>query len=384
MTMERQDDWSWRAWPRASRIRHMVLAALIAVALVATGSALTLAGRAMTSPSPTRAAAGPAVPLLRSPAIDTAKVTRLVDPAVVDVDTVASTPAGPTNVAGTGMIVTSNGYVVTNNHVVRGATVIKVMIPGHKHHYLASFVGADPASDVAVIRIIDGPPRLPTVSFANSAHLQVGESVLAIGNSLGLGGTPSVTAGIISALDRSITATSETGADAEHLRGMIEADAPIAPGNSGGPLVDAAGEVVGMNTAALSADRKLASAVAFALPIDRVVEISRALISGQHRAGFVLGRAAYLGIEGSTVALVAQPAKAAVNIVQVEPGTPASRLGLEPGDLILRVGGVPTTSMRQLSGLIAARRPGDRVTIAFEAGGIDRTATVRLVAGPAE
>src|SRR5579875_2664302 len=190
MTMERQDDWSWRAWPRASRIRHMALAALIAVGLVATGSALTLAGRAMTSPnpSPTRATSSSSVPLLRSPAIDTAKVTRLVDPAVVDVDTLASTAAGPTNVAGTGMIVTANGYVVTNNHVVRGATVIKVMIPGHKRRYLASFVGADPASDVAVIRIIDGPPQLPTVSFANSAHLEVGESVLAIGNSLGLGG----------------------------------------------------------------------------------------------------------------------------------------------------------------------------------------------------
>jgi S1-C subfamily serine protease len=383
MTTERQDDWSWRAWPRASRIRHMAIAVVLAVALVATGSALTLAGRAIMSPSPTTVALEPSTPLEQAPAIDTAKVTRQVDPAVVDVDTIASTPAGPTNVAGTGMIVTSNGYVVTNNHVVRGATEIKVTIPGHGGHYMASFVGADPASDVAVIRIIDAPRHLPTVSFANSAHLSVGESVLAIGNSLGLGGAPSVTAGIISALRRSITATSETGADAEHLRGMIESDTPIAPGNSGGPLVDATGEVVGMNTAASSIDRRLGSSVAFALPIDRVVALARALISGRHGPGLVFGRAAYLGIEGSTVALVAQSAKAAVNIVQVEPGTPAARLGLEPGDLILSVDGIPTTSMRQLSALIAARQPGDPVTIAFEAGGIDRTARVRLVAGPA-
>ncbi len=381
--MDQHDDWSWHAWPRASRVRHMAVALLLAAALVASGSVLTLALRAATTPPPTTASA--ATSLAESPALDTAKITRRVDPAVVDVDTITSGPAGPTEVAGTGMIVTPNGYVVTNNHVVLGATTIKVVLPGRRRHYLAQFVGADPATDVAVIRILGGPAHLPTVTFASSAALQVGEGVLAIGNSLGLGGVPSVTAGIISALDRSITATSETGTDAEHLRGMIEADAPIAPGNSGGPLVDAAGQVIGMNTAAAStlATRRAGSAVAFALPSDRVVAIARLILDRARRPGIVLGRAAYLGIEGTDVALVAQTASAAVNVVQVEPGTPAARIGLRPGDLILRLDGLPTTSMRRLTALLAAHSPGDAVTVVFEGGGTDHKAVVRLVAGPA-
>ncbi len=380
--MDQHDDWSWRAWPRASRLRHMLLAALMALVLVATGSALTLAVRAAASSRPTRATSA-VTSLAGSPAVDTAKVTGRVDPAVVDIDTVTSTPAGPAEVAGTGMVVTSNGYVVTNNHVVRGATTIRVVLPGRRRRYLAAFVGADPAADVAVVRIIGAPAHLPTVTFASSARVQVGENVLAIGNSLGLGGTPSVTAGTVSALDCSITATSETGADSEHLSGMIEADAPIAPGNSGGPLVNAQGEVIGMNTAAAPSGRPGGSVVAFALPSDRVVGLTRLILERSRRPGIVLGRSAYLGIEGTDVALVAQPAKAAVNVVQVEPGTPAARVGLRPGDLILRVDGQATPSMRRLAALLGARSPGALATLVFEGGGVEHHVSVRLIAGPA-
>lgn len=382
--MDRHDDWSWRAWPRASRVRHMAFAALLAAGLVASGSALTLALRAgPAAPSPTTGHPSRATSLSEVPAIDTGRITRRVDPAVVDVNTLTTGPAGTTDVAGTGMLVTSNGYVVTNNHVVRGATTIKVSVPGHRQRYTARFVGADPAEDIAVLQILGGPAHLPTVTFADSSKVEVGQGVLAIGNSLGLGGTPSVTAGIVSALSRSITATSEAGTDAEHLSGMIEADAPIAPGNSGGPLVDAEGTVIGMNTAASSGGHRGSSAVAFALPSDRVVAVTRLILDHTSRPGIVLGRSAYLGIEGTDVALVGQSAKAAVNVVQVEPGTPAARVGLRPGDLILRLDNTPTTSMHRLATLLDARSPGDVVTILFEGGGVDHEVHVRLVAGPA-
>lgn len=376
--MDQRDDWTWSAWPR-SRLRRTAVLVLAGLALIGTGAGLALVVTGLTVGSSSPRAGLYAVSLPKQ-TIATEKIARAVDPAVVDINTVIESPSGPANVAGTGMILTSNGDIVTNNHVIEDSTVIKVGLPNH-HEYAASFVGADPAEDVAVIHI--DARHLPTVVLGNSSGVQVGQSVLAIGNALGLGGTPSVTAGAVSALDRSITATSETGADSERLVGMIESDAPIAPGNSGGPLVDGRGRVIGMNTAAAPSGSASARALAFAIPIERVSAIAHQIEAGRRASGIDIGRSAYLGIEGMTMKLVDQTVAAGVNIVQVEPGTPASAAGMEPGDLILGFGEQRTTSMGELSRLIDHCRPGSLVTVNLEAGGVERNLQVRLVAGPA-
>ena len=169
------------------------------------------------------------------------------------------------------MIVSPSGEIVTNNHVVQGADTVRVTIAGHGSHD-ATVVGTDPSADVAVLRV-SGLSDLPTVRFANSSSIAVGDPVVAIGNALGLGGSPTVTEGIISATGRTITAADETGSAEETLHGLLQTDAPIVPGNSGGPLVDAKGAVVGMDTAAASSGTDSAS-VGFAIPANTVRQVA--------------------------------------------------------------------------------------------------------------
>ena len=318
--------------------------------------------------------------------ISTRAVTHIVDPAIVDIDTVVQTPAGPTDVAGTGMVLTSSGDIVTNNHVVKGATTIKVIMPTEHRSFVAHFVGSDPGADVAVIRIV-GVSGLPTVRLASDARVSVGERILAIGNALGLDGLPSVTDGTVAGIARSINATSETGMDLEHLHDMIETDAPIAPGSSGGPIVDRRGRVIGMNTAASPTGTGIGALsdvpVAFAIPAQRVERIARQILAGIAGNGVELGRPAYLGIEGTTVSLITGSEPSGVNIIQVEPDTPASRAGLEPGDVILRFDGQPTPTMADLSNLIGHQQPGADVSLLVEEGGSPHSLNVSLVAGPA-
>jgi S1-C subfamily serine protease len=374
--------WSWR---EMDGLHLVLLGCAAALVLLATGAGLALGLENAEAPLGSARAGLYAVssPAGGLSAALTRQVAREVAPAVVDIDAVIETASGATNVAGTGMVLTPDGLVVTNNHVVENAKTITVTLERHRHPatYAARFVGADPLADVAVLRIV-GVHDLPTVRFGSSSRVVLGEGVLAFGNALGLGGTASVTAGTVSALGRSITATSETGADAEHLRDMIETDAPIAPGSSGGPLVDARGLVIGMNTAAASATGVIATPLAFALPIDEVLAIARRIEAGRAGGGIVLGRHAYLGIEGSTFQL-AGSRRTAVSIIQVEPGTPAAHAGLEPGDVIVGFDGEQVTSMSGLARMIESHRPGDQVVIVYEAGGGPRRVEVRLVAGPA-
>ncbi|MDQ6722417.1 MAG: S1C family serine protease, partial [Candidatus Dormibacteraeota bacterium] len=166
-----------------------------------------------------------------------------VDPAIVDINTVLGNGAA----AGTGMIVTPNGEVLTNNHVVDGSTTINVTITGRSGTYTAHVVGVAPAADVALIQI-EGVSDLPTVTLASSAALKVGDPVVALGNALGLGGKPNATTGTVTALHQDITASQGNG-QSEQLIDLVQSDAPISPGDSGGPLVNSAGQVVGMITA---------------------------------------------------------------------------------------------------------------------------------------
>lgn len=205
-----------------------------------------------------------------------AAILARVLPAVVSVQTTAYqpgsyfSPGGVVKGAGTGMILTSSGEVLTNNHVISGAQSVTVTLHGQTRAIPAKVIGSDPVHDVALLQI-QGARGLPTVSLGSSSAAAVGDTVLAIGNALALAGGPSVTEGIVSAENRTIQTN-----NGEHLTGLIQTDAAINPGNSGGPLVNTSGQVIGMNTAVVqSAGANQASAqnIGFALAIDQVKAI---------------------------------------------------------------------------------------------------------------
>jgi S1-C subfamily serine protease len=316
-----------------------------------------------------------------------------VDPAVVDINTVLASPSAPSfggggvKGAGTGMVLTSSGQVLTNNHVVRGAASIRVTIPGRPGSYPADVVGVDPADDVALLTI-RGVSGLPSVTLANSSSLRVGQQVVAIGNAFGRGGTPTVTEGIISALDRSITVGDGSGS-AEHLSGLIQTDAPISPGDSGGPLVNAAGQVVGMITASERESRtQQASDVGFAIPVNTAIGIVNQIRGGHASSRIILGRPGFLGVEVrnvdvDTVDRLGLSVDSGALVVGVFQGSPAAGAGISQFAVIIAVGGQKIASADALGPAIRTHRPGEQIQVTWVDGNGTHTATVRLIAGPA-
>ncbi len=302
-------------------------------------------------------------------------IARMVDPAVVDIDTVNQTDTGYALAAATGLVVSSDGYIVTNNHVVQRATSIKVRIDGRAQLYRASFVGADPAADVAVIKV-DVPGSLRAVHLSRSPKVAVGEPIVAIGNAFGRGGAPAVTTGRISALGRSISAGDVLSSSPEQLDGLIVTSARMEPGNSGGPLVNDHGEVIGINTAT-----SRSGTLGFAVPVSRVTAIVSAIESGRPGDGVVLGLRAFLGV------VVRAPKSAAaatgVLVTRIVLGDPAARAGIEPGDTIVSFDGRPTRTASALARLVTRERPGEAATVTFDAPSGRRTVGVRLIEGPA-
>jgi S1-C subfamily serine protease len=182
--------------------------------------------------------------------------------------------------AGTGMLLDGSGHVLTNNHVIRGGTRIRVTMPGSRR-YRARVLGANADKDVALLQLVGTPPALAPVRLGDSSKASIGDLVTAVGNAGGVGGTPSAAPGIVTALDQSITA--QDGASSEHLKGLIETNAPIRPGDSGGPLLDATDSVIGMDTAAASG---LWPREGFAIPINRAVAIVQQIMAG-HESRYV-------------------------------------------------------------------------------------------------
>jgi S1-C subfamily serine protease len=219
------------------RYRRMaVIAAVAAVGLVAGGAGYHLVSAGST---PSSAAS--------TTALTTSQIANRVDPGLVDI--VSTLGDQSAEAAGTGMVVTSSGEVLTNNHVIDGATSIKATDIGNGRTYTAKVVGYDKSDDVAVIQL-QGASGLTTVSFGDSSQVAVGQSVVALGNAGGQGGTPSVATGTVTALNQSITASDEGSGSSENLTGMIESNANIQPGDSGGSLVNSAGQVIAIDTAA--------------------------------------------------------------------------------------------------------------------------------------
>ncbi len=350
--------------PKRSRKAKAILAA--ALVLVGAGGGIGIAYASRPSQS---SAAG----LAASPAghsLSTAQIAAAVDPTVVDINTNLG--------EGTGMIASSNGEIITNNHVIDGATSINVVIED-RGTYTATVVGTDATADVAVLKL-SGVSGLPTVKFGSSSTVKIGNSVVAIGNAGGQGFPSTVTAGAVTAVGRAITASDENGLS-ESLTGMIQMDALIEPGNSGGPLVDSSGDVIGMDTAAASVDG--ATPIGFALPINRVLQVANEIEQGKSGRGIVIGAGAFLGIEGETVSIQGSTSATGAGLEYVEPGTPAYLAGLQGGDVIIAFDGHATPTMTELATLIHNKRPGDRVKVTFENPyGGTQTVTVTLGTAP--
>ncbi|HUC35953.1 MAG TPA: trypsin-like peptidase domain-containing protein [Acidimicrobiales bacterium] len=323
-----------------------------------------LVGRASTTPS------GPG----GAPAAS--GVAAKVEPGLVDVNSVLGTEGG--ELAGTGMVLSSSGEVLTNNHVVEGATSVSVTDVGNGRTYSAQVLGTDKADDVALLRL-DGASGLATIAPGDSSKLAVGDPVTAIGNAGGTGGAPSVTTGDVTALDQTITASDEVDGSQEQLSGLVQSNATLQPGDSGGPLVDNAARVVGMDTAASTGFQiQSGSSQSFAIPIEEAISIARQIESGDGSSTVHIGPAALLGVsvEGSS-------SVSGALVVGVNPGSPADQAGISQGDVITSLGGQTVDSPTTLSNLMQTHHPGDSVKVGWVNGsGQQQSATVKLAAGP--
>jgi putative serine protease PepD len=229
---------------------------------------------------PASAAVAPPIKVANPPA-PTATVSQIVKSVSPSIVAVTATNGSQSADAGTGMIITSTGQVLTNNHVVDGATLITVALNGSTTQLPATLVGADPDKDVALLQITN-QTGLPAVTFADSSQVQVGDSAVAIGNALALGDSASATSGIISALNRQITTGDSAGSSTETLTGLLQTDVAINPGNSGGALLNSSGQVTGMNTAAAgSTSGTSAQNIGFAIPSNQL----ESLVSGLRTGG---------------------------------------------------------------------------------------------------
>jgi S1-C subfamily serine protease len=321
-------------------------------------------------------------------------IARRVDPAIVDINTVLYASARDRarggrarGAAGTGMILTPSGEVLTNNHVVAGATSISVVIQGRSRSFTARVIGVDPSDDVALLQI-NGVSGLPTVTLADSSALTVGQPVLAIGNALGRGGTPTITEGSISALGRSITIGNASGG-AEHLSNLIQTDAPVSPGDSGGALVNRTGQVVGVLTAAATIRPvQSVSRVSYAIPVNGAVGIVNQIRTGRETSDIILGPTGFLGVEVRNLDPVAGAqlglgVSSGALVLGVIPDTPAARAGIPSEAVITEVDGREIASADELGPVIYHHKPGERIRVTWVDRDGRHTAMVTLIAGPA-
>jgi S1-C subfamily serine protease len=283
---------------------------------------------------------------------------------------------------GTGMVLTSKGEILTNNHVIEGGSSIRVVDVGNGKTYGANVVGYDRTADIAVLQL-GHASGLQTVRLGNSSSVRKGQGVVGIGNAGGAGGTPSFAGGSVTALDRSITASDEADGTSEQLTGLIETNADIQPGDSGGPLVNSSGKVVGMDTAAsagFSFELGSASTQGFSIPINTALKIAAAINQGHSSSTVHIGPTAFLGV-GVASSVPRGPTGAVIE--SVASGSPAAKAGLTEGDTITSCAGHPVSSPNDLVTIIQNEKPGASVSLVyFSTSGARRTVTLRLTSGP--
>jgi S1-C subfamily serine protease len=396
--------------PRRSRGRHALGLTATAVVALAVGAGAGI-GLSQGGSTPTGNTTATSKTMLTTP-----QIASRVDPGLVDVTSTLGYQGATAK--GTGIVLTSNGEVLTNNHVVNGATSVSVTDIGNGKTYKATVVGYDQSHDVAVLQL-SGASGLTTATTGNSSTVKVGDDVVGLGNAGGAGGTPSVAAGTVTALNQSITASDEGSGSSEQLSGLIQTNANIQPGDSGGPLVNSYGQIIGMDTAASSSGSPVgngsggsgngfggfgsgfggsdngsgsgsdngssnsgqaSSTQGFAIPIDTALSIASQIEAGQASSTVHIGATAFLGLE---IASSGQQDSSGVALAGTASGTPAAAAGLGQGDVITSLGGQSVSTGTDIQNILVGHHPGDTISIGWtDSSGQSHTATVTLASGP--
>jgi S1-C subfamily serine protease len=421
--------------PRRSRSRHALGLTATAVVALAVGAGAGI-GLSQGGSTPAGNATATSKTMLT-----TSQIASRVDPGLVDVTSTLGLEGA--TAMGTGIVLTSNGEILTNNHVVNGATSVSVRDIGNGKTYKATVVGYDESHDVAVLQL-SGASGLTTATTGNSSTVKVGDNVVGLGNAGGAGGTPSVAAGTVTALNQSITASDEGSGSSEQLSGLIETNANIQPGDSGGPLVNSYGQIVGMDTAASSSGSQAgngsggsgngfggsgsgfggfgsgfggsgsgfggsgngfggsgsgsdngsgngsgsgssnsgqdSSTQGFAIPIDTALSVASQIEAGQASSTVHIGATAFLGLE---IASSDQQDSSGVALAGAASGTPAAAAGLGQGDVITSLGGQTVSTGTDIQNILVGHHPGDKISIGWtDSSGQSHTATVTLASGP--
>jgi S1-C subfamily serine protease len=345
---------------------------------------------------------------------DVSAIASKVDPGLVDINTTLGYQQE--QAAGTGIVLSSNGVILTNNHVIDGATSISVTDIGSGKTYTASVVGYDRTKDIAVLQLKNAS-GLTTATLGNSSNASVGEDIVGIGNAGGTGGTPSAAGGTVTALNQSITASDDGDGTSEQLSGLIETNADIQPGDSGGALVNTSGDVLGMDTAA-SAGTSFqysgggsSATQGFAIPIDTALSLARTIEAGSSSSTVHIGETAFLGVEINATSTSSGSSSgnsgsggsgfggffggnsgstgntgstaAGASVASTVTNGPAQEAGLSEGDVITSLGGTTISSANDLTNAISQYHPGDKVSIGWtDSSGQTHTATVQLSSGP--
>jgi S1-C subfamily serine protease len=378
--------------PKRHRSRTML--GLTATAIVAAGAGAGVAVGLSHGSTPSGSATSTSKDVL-----STSQIASRVDPGLVDVKATLGYQ-GATSL-GTGIVLTPDGQILTNNHVINGATSVSVTDIGNGKTYKATVVGYDESHDIAVLQL-SGASGLTTATTGDSSTVNVGNSVVALGNARGAGGIPSVAAGSVTALNQSITASDESSSSSEQLIGLIETNADIQPGDSGGPLVNDHGQVIGVDTAAStnyqfggygnggfdggygssgSANSGGTATQGYAIPINTALSIAKQIEAGQGSSTVHIGATAFLGLE---IANSGQGYVQGVGIAGTQPGTPAAEAGLGQGDTVTALDGKSVSTGTDIQNVLIGHRPGDKVSIAWtDSFGQSHTATLTLGTGPA-
>jgi S1-C subfamily serine protease len=417
----------------------MVVYAIVVLAAAGLGSAAAIgltsgAGTPATGVS-SHQVPGPQNNMADGHSLRTAAVAAKVDPGVVDIDA-AIAYSGGTSSEGTGMVISRDGLILTNNHVINGSNDIRVrlVMARTKQPYTATVVGYDATQDVALLKI-SGAPHLQPVSVGNSSQVTVGTAVVALGNAEGQGGRPRAAAGTVNNLNKTISPTDESTGDTETLHNMLQTNADIVSGDSGGPLANAAGQVIGMTTANASSSQSSSSVLGYAIPINTALAVAHQIAAGQQGGTVQIGVPGFLGVlvpqstssnpqqqaaqqrqqerqqsqQGSgpgagsgnapggdgtacandnsdtSVPATIAPATRGALVDGVLCSTPAAKAGLVSGDVITTVDGQPVTTPGSLTKTMEGFRPGNEVTLGWQTpNGQHQTGRIILAAAPAK
>jgi S1-C subfamily serine protease len=394
----------WPAPTTQSSAAKRVLAAVAAVALVLASAGIgALVAVAVQHDSQPLAVTTPTFPgspftpgtspsgsggSATSGTLDANAIASKVIPAIVNITT--TTTQG--KAAGTGMVISASGEVLTNNHVIADSTDITVDIGGTGDTHPAHVVGYNVADDVALLQI-EGVSNLQTIKVGNPSKVNIGDRVVAIGNALGRGGTPAVVQGRITALEQDVTAGDPVGGTTETLHNVIQIDAPIQPGDSGGALVNANGEVIGMNTAAAGGRfrQQNGNNVGFAIRVDNAVTVIHQIQSGVGSDKVHIGpKRALLGVRVSdidnqslTLPGNVAPVDSGALVIGVEGTSAAGSAGIKTGDVVVSVDGTSITDQNGLHLALTKYQPGDQVRVGWvDTSGAQHAASVKLGEGP--